>query len=293
MTGPVQPNHPGPPHLPSPGGSPPPATGPSLPGASGPTVPSATGPGSAAPSMSGVPGPSMSAPAAYAPAAPSGVATGPSSAPTPPRPQVWLDTDPLRSSWRAPRRGHPWRWIALGLVLVLVAAASVIALVGGFAQRTDDRIVVEPGTVVEVGPYQLELTRATARATIDPVSKKIREWEIRVIGTGRTTADVSGNPFSSWMALGRGGTGIAEAAFVYQVGGVAEVGAQFQPGMPMTTMVLGADFPADFEPDGKLNVIISRVVLRNNSASGSSSGLVYGPGRQYYFFTLPLTVLQD
>lgn len=220
-----------------------------------------------------------------------GPTADPTSFPTPPRPQVWLDRDPLRPSWRAPRRGHRWRWVALGIAVVLLVAVVAVAAAGGFDRRTDDRIVVPAGTVVETGPYQVEFSSAVATRVVDPATDKVRRWQIRVYGTGRTTADRSGSPSSTWWAIGRSGTGIGESATVRQVGGLAEIGADFQPGMPMTTLVLGADFPAEFVPDGELNVIVSKAKLVNNSASGASSGLVYVPTRQYYHLTLPLTVV--
>jgi|GEM_PF-3802549 len=218
-------------------------------------------------------------------------AAEPASPATPSLPQVWLDPEPLRPSWRAPQRRGRWRWPVLALVLLLIAAGVGVGLAGGFGTRTDDRIVVAPGTVVETGLYQLQFTSATAYRVVDPRTKEVRQWLIRVVGTGRTTGDRSGSPSSSWMAIGRSGTGVAEDGTVYQVGGLAEIGADFQPQMPMTTFVIGATFPKEWTPDGQVNVIMSRAELRNNSASGSSSGLVYVPGRQYYYWTLPMNVV--
>ncbi len=76
--------------------------------------------------------------------------------------------------------------MALGLVLLVVAVWAL----GGFAYRGGDRIArVDPGTTLEVGPYELSFTSATVQHQLSP-----EKYVVVVTATGRTTKDKTISP---------------------------------------------------------------------------------------------------
>lgn len=202
--------------------------------------------------------------------------------------RVWLDDEPLRPTWHAPRRTRPL-WIVVATVVVLAVVAGVLWATGGLAERSDDIITVQPGEVFETGPYQFVFTEATIwerRYGDSPRSG----WEVQVYGFGRTTANTSGQLRSVWTAIGVDGSGIAENGSIAKVGQFRSFGVEFQPGMPMAPVVLQADLPAEFEPDEFIDLLVGRIVTENRSNTGDASGEVLTLTRQRYQMRLPMTI---
>lgn len=134
-----------------------------------------------------------------------------STAPTgSPGPTTWTDDQAPDPTWAAPvagagpaaaesdapvdadpvRRPRPALiWGAIGLALVLIVAA--VWGLGGFRYRQDLFTPVEPGAVFTVGPYELAFTEATVQYLTEK-----RVYEVRAVGTGRTTGEVSIAPSS-------------------------------------------------------------------------------------------------
>ena len=84
------------------------------------------------------------------------------------------------------RRGRLVAAVALGVVAALV---GVVALLGGFARRTDLLTPVAAGSVVVTGPYAVTFDRATVQhITSSGVYKVV------ATGTARTTGTTSINP---------------------------------------------------------------------------------------------------
>lgn len=84
------------------------------------------------------------------------------------------------------RRGRVVTAVVAG---VLVLAVAVVALLGGFRQRTDLLTRVPVGTMITTGPYEVTLTRATVQHRTDA-----EEWEVVASGTVRTTGTTSIDP---------------------------------------------------------------------------------------------------
>jgi hypothetical protein len=97
-------------------------------------------------------------------------------APQPPGSPPAAATDQLASR----RTGLIWGSLALGLVLLL----TVVWALGGFEHRGDRIVPVTVGTTLEVGPYELTFTSATAQRVT-----AADNYEVVVQGTGRTTKD--------------------------------------------------------------------------------------------------------
>lgn len=99
------------------------------------------------------------------------------------------DTDPPAGAdhGRLPRPALIWGAIGLALVLVVVAVWGL----GGFRYRKDLFTPVDPGAVFTVGPYELSFTEATVQYVLED-----KVYEVRAVGTGRTTGEVSIAPSS-------------------------------------------------------------------------------------------------
>lgn len=201
---------------------------------------------------------------------------------------VWLDTDPLEADWRSPHRGLRIGRLLLAVLLVLALLAGVLWATGGFKERTDERIFVDPGVVFETGPFQFSFDHARiweVKYTDQPREK----WKVRVYGFGRTTGDRSRALPSGDSAIGRLGSGVADDATVSAVGQYRDFGAEFQPGMAMIAVELEAELPPEFEPGDTIDLAVSNLEFENRSNSGADTGLVLRGGGQYYVLTLPLT----
>lgn len=204
---------------------------------------------------------------------------------------VWLDSDQLQDDWRAPVRGLRVGRIVLAVVVALALFAGVLWAAGGFRERTDERIMVEPGVVFETGPFQFSFH--TARIWEVKYGDEPREdWKIRVYGFGRTTGDQSRSPSSRHMAIGVMGSGVAEDASVSAVGQLRDYGAELQPGMAMMPVELEADLPADFEPGDTIDLAVAKLEFENRSNANDDTGLVLRAGLQYYVITVPLTRME-
>lgn len=201
---------------------------------------------------------------------------------------VWLDTDPLETDWRSPDRGLRIGRLLLAVLLVLTLVAGALWASGGLRERTDERIFVEPGVVFESGPFQLSFESARIWEVKYGDGPR-EEWKVRVYGFGRTTGDRSRSLSSRHAAIGRMGSGTAEEATVSAVGQYRDFGAEFQPGMAMTSVELDVDLPADFEPGDTIDLAVANLEFENSSNAGADTGLVLRGGGQYYVVTLSLT----
>lgn len=84
------------------------------------------------------------------------------------------------------RRGRLVTAVVAGVLVVVVA---VVALLGGFRQRTDLLTRVPAGSVITTGPYEVTLARATVQHRTDA-----DEWDVVASGTARTTGTTSIDP---------------------------------------------------------------------------------------------------
>ncbi len=151
------------------------------------------------------------------------------------------------------RRGRLATAAVVAVVLVLVA---VVALLGGFANRTDPFTPAAPGSVVRSGPFDLTLQKATVRhKTADDT------WEVRVTGTIASTNDTSLVP-----STGESGFLFAKASGTNQVSSAdaAELGdpdavprrALVSPGLPPAPWT--SEFSFTREPGPELLVGVFR-----------------------------------
>lgn len=99
------------------------------------------------------------------------------------------------------RRG---RLVTAVVAASLVLVVAVVALLGGFRQRTDLLTRVPAGSLVRTGPYEVTLARATVQHRLDA-----GEWDVVASGTARTTGATSIRPPTggSGFVFARGAAG--------------------------------------------------------------------------------------
>lgn len=95
----------------------------------------------------------------------------------------WLDDRPLTDQWSQPVRPFRlprWAWV-LGILVLLAAIIAAVFGAGGFEARRDLILSRQPGSVLEIGPYEIVVHHAEVQ--------RIQEyddtwyWEYRVIGS--------------------------------------------------------------------------------------------------------------
>lgn len=99
------------------------------------------------------------------------------------------------------RRGRLVTAVVAGALVLVVA---VVALLGGFRQRTDLLTRVPAGSSITTGPYEVTFSKATVQHRTDA-----DEWEVVASGTARTTGTTSIDPPSgdSGFLFARGAGG--------------------------------------------------------------------------------------
>lgn len=96
------------------------------------------------------------------------------------------------------------RLVTAVVVGTLVLLVGVVALLGGFRQRTDLLTPVVTGSVVATGPYEVTIATATVQHRTSSA-----EWVVVASGTARTTGATSIDPPSgdSGFVFARAATG--------------------------------------------------------------------------------------
>jgi len=92
-----------------------------------------------------------------------------------------------------------WKtWRAIIVCVTLVACViGVVAVFGGFAKRTDQRIPIEPGAVVSLGMADVRIDTATAA----PSYEGSTSWSIKAFGEVSNTSGIQLDATSFWTAV--------------------------------------------------------------------------------------------
>jgi hypothetical protein len=135
------------------------------------------------------------------------------------------------------------------LVTGVVAAAlalvvGVVALLGGFRERTDRLVAVPIGSTITTGPYEVTVARATVQHRTSSA-----QWEVVASGTARTTGTTSIDPpvGESGFLYARGAGGEVQASTGIALGD--STGSQTQdtltPGLPPVPWAVTFRFTSD------------------------------------------------
>ena len=167
----------------------------------------------------------------------------------------------------APRSALRQRFVTVGVLLLIAALLVTVWRLGGFEKNQRSYQVVNAGTLVSAGPYELSFTKATAQHLLKTDYRK-GSWEVKVIGTGRTTGnetiapDTSG--FDHGMFLARNPT-----SDEVQTANDATYGegsrAGFTPGLPPVAVVLTFTFSDSFPAGQRLIFAVADQVYSNNA----------------------------
>ena len=183
---------------------------------------------------------------------------------------------------RPPRTG-----LGYGLAaLVLVALVGLTWVLGGFAKRTDLLRTSPPGTVVATGPYELQFSEATAQPQERYDGQAI--WEITMIGSGRTTGEVSIAPQVSGngMFVSKDDTSgqIVEPDRLELGPADLDSGrSDFAPGLPLTPVRVVFEYDSSYRPGDTIRLAVSDLVYDNRYLVGGVDEWHNGTwSHQYY-----------
>lgn len=145
------------------------------------------------------------------------------------------------------------------LVTGVVAAAlalvvGVVALLGGFRERTDRLVAVPTGSTITTGPYEVTVARATVQHRTSTA-----QWEVVASGTTRTTGTTSIDPpvGESGFLYARGSGGEVQASTRIALGDTSTA-SQTQdaltPGLPPVPWAVTFRFTSD--PGNSVLVVV-------------------------------------
>jgi hypothetical protein len=179
-----------------------------------------------------------------------------------------------------------------GVVAIALTVLAVWGL-GGFRQRTDRLIPTEPGTLITTGPYEFTFTEATAQNVTDYSGDK--NWRVRVIGSGRTTAAKSMTPnyADNGMFVSRDPRSREVQVPTGQRFGESEsftAGAAFTPGLAPKRFQLEFTYSDAYRPSDTLRFVVFQLEFRDASLleDGEKS---WRNGLRGYQMYVPVTVL--
>lgn len=207
---------------------------------------------------------------------------------------TWIDSEALDEDWPEPKPvRHRPLWLTAGVpVVVLGLLVTLVWTAGGFEKRSNNNILVEPGTLIESGPFEFTFTGATAQKNRD------EGWTVRVIGSGRTTGESTERP-----KTGESGAFVARdpKSREIQVPLTPEIGEKvtiesrpvtnhFTPGLPMVPITLELEFTDAYEPTANLMFLVLQQEFVDNTLTktGEQTWNIVNSGS---VMDLPVTLL--
>ena len=184
------------------------------------------------------------------------------------------------------RRG---RLITTVVAAALVVIIGVVALLGGFRERTDLLTRVATGSVIATGPYEVTLSAATAQhQTLSG------DWAVVVSGTARTTGTTSIEPDtgSSGFVYARDAAGGAtqdSSSIALGDPDVYPTQHTLTPGLPPVPWSVTFRFPAS--PGDQLLVAVFQQEYTTPYLFSDEEG--WRPTSQASIMTMPLQKLAD
>ena len=167
----------------------------------------------------------------------------------------------------APRPALRRPLVTIAVLLLIAALLVTVWRLGGFEKKQRSYQVVSAGTLISPGPYELSFTKATAQHLLKNDYRK-GSWEVKVIGTGRTTGNETIAPdilsIDSTMFLARNPQsaevqGPSDATY----GEGSRSG--FTPGLPPVAVVLTFTFSDSFPSGQRLVFAVADQVYSNNA----------------------------
>ena len=218
-----------------------------------------------------------------------------------------LAVDP---SWSAPvaelglptsgRRGWTGPGIGVPLLLIVGALLLIVGLVwglGGFERRKDLLKTTPPGTMIATGPYEFAFSGVTAQRRQD--FDKRWYWEVRAVGSGRTTGNESIAPNLDpdyGMFVSRDDTTAqTQSASSLMIGtsqSILNNASDFTPGLPATDFQVVFKYTDTYKPGETLRFIASILEFRDASLTGQGEKEWRNTNYAYQFY-LPVNVLPD
>jgi hypothetical protein len=158
------------------------------------------------------------------------------------------------------------RWLTIGVpLLALALLVSIVAVAGGFRARTDETITMQPGTRFTTGPYEFVFSKATIQE-VNSYGDFDRAQQVVVTGTARNTWTESLRPDVDQFAATGGGRGeVVEADYVQQSSS-ADAWNSLTPGLPPQPIQVEFEFRQDFDPNGKILMVVSDLTYGDHSA---------------------------
>lgn len=178
-------------------------------------------------------------------------------------------TDPVsdQPTVPAPRPALRRRLLTVGVLLLIAALLLSVWRLGGFEKKQRSYQVVSAGTLLSAGPYELSFTKATAQHLLKTDYRK-ESWEIKVLGTGRTTGnetiapDISGSDTEMFLARNPAS---AEVQFANDATFGEGARGGFTPGLPPVDVVLTFTFTGTFPAGDKLIFAVADQVYSNHA----------------------------
>lgn len=191
----------------------------------------------------------------------------------------------------AGRRSRPGLAYGIGAIALVLLLALAGAL-GGFGKRTDQLRTSPPGTLVTTGPYELQFSEATAQPKQDFDDQPI--WEVTMIGTGRTTGDisiapqVSGNPM--FVSKDDASGEIVEPDRLELGPADLDSGrSDFSPGLPLTPVRVIFEYGPGYRPGPTIRFAVADLVFDNRYLVGGEEE--WHNGTWSHQFSLPVREL--
>ena len=189
------------------------------------------------------------------------------------------------------RRAWPW-FLATGVAVALVV--GLVWALGGFDYRDDLATTIRPGQRFTNGPYEFSFASATVQKTKN--YKDEQQWEVVVIGTGRTTMDESIRPANDLFVVKDARSGAYQEETQRQLFGLGEssgTGSLFTPGLAPIRYQLVFEFPVSaFEPESTLILVAWELEWRDTSLL-KVGDYRWAATHDYYRMDLPLKRLPD
>ncbi|GAA3566718.1 hypothetical protein GCM10022197_23410 [Microlunatus spumicola] len=139
------------------------------------------------------------------------------------------------------RRGRLVTAVVAGALALVV---GVVALLGGFRERTDRLVAVPTGSTIATGPYEVTVARATVQHRTSSA-----QWEVVASGTVRTTGTTSIDPpvgdAGFLYARGEGGEVQASTRITLGDSTASQTQDTLTPGLPPVPWAVTFRFTAD------------------------------------------------
>ena len=192
---------------------------------------------------------------------------------------------------------HPRRaaWVTGIVVLGLVAVLGLVWGLGGFERRTDLLTVTTPGTLITTGPFEFTFTEVTAQKKKD-FDQSIY-WTLTVIGTGRTTGDITLGPRTGDTGTFvskdvRSGEVAVPDTVSFGADGVLSGTNELTPGLPPVKVQMALRYKGSYVPGPTLRFVVLELTFRDASLIGTGEKS-WVPTNHGYDLALPVRVLPD